>query len=84
MPQLITPIAELHDSWLRARDEFGIGVHQDGAGLRTTDEVTTPEGLASALATCGRADSKQPPAPHAVEVAGRGQHRSSSHQWLHV
>ncbi|MFI7431529.1 GNAT family N-acetyltransferase [Micromonospora sp. NPDC049836] len=46
MPELITPTTRLHRSWLAARDEWGHGVHQDGAGLRPTDEVDSPAGFA--------------------------------------
>ncbi|MFJ9823126.1 GNAT family N-acetyltransferase [Streptomyces sp. NPDC101160] len=33
MPELITPTARLHTSWLEARAEWAPGAHQDGAGL---------------------------------------------------
>ncbi|MCP3782335.1 GNAT family N-acetyltransferase [Micromonospora sp. A3M-1-15] len=46
MPELITPTTRLHRSWLAARDEWGHGVHQDGAGLRPTDDVDSPAGFA--------------------------------------
>ncbi|WP_433790228.1 GNAT family N-acetyltransferase [Actinoplanes sp. CA-252034] len=47
MPELIAPTAALHASWIESRDEWGRGVHQDGAGLREVDEVDTPEGFAA-------------------------------------
>ncbi|BCY12313.1 GNAT family N-acetyltransferase [Actinoplanes sp. L3-i22] len=47
MPELIVPTARLRESWLAARDEFGAGVHQDGAGLRPGVELDTPEGFAA-------------------------------------
>jgi predicted acetyltransferase len=47
MPQLIAPTTRLHDSWLTSRDEWGRGVHQDGAGLGAADEVDTPEGFSA-------------------------------------
>ncbi|WP_422741084.1 GNAT family N-acetyltransferase [Micromonospora sp. WMMD754] len=47
MPELITPTIRLHRSWLAARDEWGRGVHQDGAGLRPADDVDTPAGFAA-------------------------------------
>ncbi|MEU4237061.1 hypothetical protein [Actinoplanes sp. NPDC026619] len=50
MPQLIKPTTRLYDAWLESRQEWGRGVHQDGAGLRTTDEVDTPEGFARWIA----------------------------------
>ncbi|MFD2764799.1 GNAT family N-acetyltransferase [Micromonospora eburnea] len=46
MPELITPTARLHRSWLAARDDWGRGVHQDGSGLQPTDDVDSPEGFA--------------------------------------
>jgi len=45
MPQLIAPTTRLHDSWLASRDEWGRGVHQDGAGLGAVDDIETPEGF---------------------------------------
>lgn len=45
MPELIAPTARLHQSWLDARDEWGRGSHQDGAGLHPEDEVDTAEGF---------------------------------------
>ena len=33
MPQLIAPTTRLHRSWLESLDEWGPGVHQDGASL---------------------------------------------------
>ncbi|MFF4893810.1 GNAT family N-acetyltransferase [Micromonospora chersina] len=47
MPELITPTARLHRSWLAARDDWGRGVHQDGSGLRSSDDVDSPEGFAT-------------------------------------
>ena len=47
MAELIAPVVRLHDSWLRSRDEWGRGVHQDGAGLRPHDDVNSPEGFAA-------------------------------------
>ncbi|MGN6522711.1 MAG: GNAT family N-acetyltransferase [Actinomycetes bacterium] len=46
-PRLLTPTPDLHDSWLRARDEFGRGVHLDGSGLGPDDEVDSPAGFAA-------------------------------------
>ena len=45
MPLLIAPTTRLHDSWLASLDEWGRGVHQDGAGLGAVDDVETPEGF---------------------------------------
>ncbi|GGM66859.1 acetyltransferase [Micromonospora sonchi] len=47
MPDLIAPTTRLHNSWLAARDEWGRGVHQDGSGLRETDDVDTAAGFAA-------------------------------------
>lgn len=47
VPELIAPIAQLRKSWLAARDEWGRGVHQDGAGLGADDDVDTPEGFSA-------------------------------------
>ena len=45
MPELIAPTSRLHQAWLEARDEWGRGSHQDGAGLHPEDEVDTAEGF---------------------------------------
>lgn len=47
MPELISPTAHLHESWLEALGEWGIGVHQDGAGLHSDDEVQTLQGFSA-------------------------------------
>src|SRR5690348_7059786 len=47
MPELIAPTPRLHASWLEALQEWGSGVHQDGAGLHSDDEVRSPEGFAA-------------------------------------
>jgi predicted acetyltransferase len=47
MPELIAPAAALHASWIESRDEWGRGVHQDGAGLREADDVDSPDGFAA-------------------------------------
>jgi predicted acetyltransferase len=47
MADLIAPTARLHESWLRSRDEWGRGVHQDGSGLRPGDDVDSPDGFAA-------------------------------------
>ncbi|MBL1078469.1 GNAT family N-acetyltransferase [Nocardia sp. 2] len=46
MPELIAPTAHLHIAWLEARKEWGPGLHEDGFGLRPTDEVETAAGFA--------------------------------------
>lgn len=47
MPELIRPTAALHLAFLDSRDEWGRGVHEDGAGLRIEDDVDTAEGFAT-------------------------------------
>ena len=47
MVELVEPTTRLHGPWLAARDDWGVGVHEDGAGLRPEDEVETPEGFAA-------------------------------------
>ncbi|GAA0503890.1 acetyltransferase [Paractinoplanes deccanensis] len=50
MPELIAPTTRLRTSWLESRDEWGRGVHQDGAGYRPTDDVDTEAGFATWVA----------------------------------
>ncbi|MEV4247729.1 GNAT family N-acetyltransferase [Streptosporangium canum] len=50
MPELIVPTARLHAAWLEARKEWGPGVHEDGFGLRPSDEVDSPDGFAAWVA----------------------------------
>ncbi|MFJ6169335.1 GNAT family N-acetyltransferase [Micromonospora orduensis] len=47
MPELIVPTVDLHDAWLDAHDEWGPGLHEDGFGLRPSDEVRSPDGFAA-------------------------------------
>jgi predicted acetyltransferase len=47
MPELISPTVRLRDCWLASRDEWGRGVHQDGAGLHAEDDVETVAGFAA-------------------------------------
>ncbi|GLZ62657.1 GNAT family N-acetyltransferase [Micromonospora sp. NBRC 107095] len=47
MPELVAPTVRLHAPWLAAHDEWGPGLHEDGFGLRSTDEVRSPEGFAA-------------------------------------
>ncbi|MEU1646927.1 GNAT family N-acetyltransferase [Micromonospora zamorensis] len=47
MPDLIAPTVRLHAAWLEAHDEWGPGLHEDGFGLRSTDEVRSSEGFAA-------------------------------------
>jgi predicted acetyltransferase len=50
MPELVKPTTRLHAAWLESRDDWGRGVHQDGAGLRPTDEVDSTPGFAAWVA----------------------------------
>jgi predicted acetyltransferase len=45
VPDLIAPTARLHTAWLEARADWGPGVHEDGFGLRPSDEVDSPAGF---------------------------------------
>ena len=62
MPELVVPTTTLHAAWLASHDEWGAGVHQDGAGLRPGDEVRTPAGFADWVSRLHRqADPAVPP-----------------------
>jgi hypothetical protein len=50
MPELIPPPARLHAAWLEAHAERGPGQHEDGFGLRPSDEVRSAAGFAAWLA----------------------------------
>ena len=57
VPELITPTVRLHGAWLEAHTEWGPGRHEDGFGLRDTDDVVSPAGFAAWVARVnGRAD----------------------------
>lgn len=63
-PQLIEPTELLHASWLVARDEWGRGVHQAGAGLWVADDLDldSPEGFSTWLERLRReSDASVPP-----------------------
>ena len=61
VPELISPTARLRDSWLASRDEWGRDVHQDGAGLRASDDVDSPAGFARWVGRlAGQADTSRP------------------------
>ena len=49
MTALTTPAATWHPAWLEAHGEWGPGLHEDGFGLLTSDDVTSPSGFASWL-----------------------------------
>ncbi|MBF6338573.1 GNAT family N-acetyltransferase [Nocardia abscessus] len=50
MPALIAPTTRLHAAWLEAHAEWGPGRHEDGFGLRPSDEVDSPTGFAAWVA----------------------------------
>jgi predicted acetyltransferase len=69
MPELIPPTSALHDAWLDARDDWGRGVHQDGSGLHTGDEVDTPAGFAACVRRLlAEADTAIPAGPGRVHA----------------
>ena len=61
MPELIAPTTCLHAAWLEAHGEWGPGVHEDGFGLRPSDEVDSPAGFAAWVARL--ADESDPAKP---------------------
>lgn len=63
MPELTPPTVRLRASWLAARDEWGRGAHQDGAGLHADDDVDSAAGFAAWAGRLLReADTSVPPA----------------------
>jgi predicted acetyltransferase len=50
MPELIAPAVSLHTAWLEAHAEWGPGLHEDGFGLRPSDEVDAAAGFAAWVA----------------------------------
>ncbi|MET7426738.1 GNAT family N-acetyltransferase [Dactylosporangium sp. NPDC005555] len=50
MPELVRPDVRLHSAWLDAHAEWGPGAHEDGFGLRPTDDVDSPAGFAAWVA----------------------------------
>ncbi|ASW55372.1 GNAT family N-acetyltransferase [Plantactinospora sp. KBS50] len=47
MPELIVPTVRLHAAWIEAHREWGAGLHEDGFGLWSSDEVNSPAGFAA-------------------------------------
>ncbi|MEV7230554.1 GNAT family N-acetyltransferase [Polymorphospora sp. NPDC051019] len=47
MPELVLPTTRLHAAFLRCRADWGPGVHEDGFGLGTDDDVDSPAGFAT-------------------------------------
>ncbi len=50
MPRFVRPSPELHQEWLKAHDEWGVGLHEDGFGLLSTDEVRSRQGFTAFVA----------------------------------
>ncbi|GIF25904.1 putative acetyltransferase [Actinoplanes tereljensis] len=72
MTELIAPTTRLHRAWLESRDEWGRGVHQDGAGFRSGDEYDSAEGFATWVARLrAEEDVTVPPAPNWVHCTYR-------------
>jgi predicted acetyltransferase len=74
MPELIAPTVRLHGAWLEAHAEWGQGPHEDGFGLRPSDEVHSPEGFAAWVA---RLAEQSDPA-RTIDV---GRHRCT-YRWI--
>ena len=47
MPGLVAPTPRLHATWLESRDDWGMGVHQSGAGCSPDDDVDTFAGFSA-------------------------------------
>ncbi|QIK65046.1 GNAT family N-acetyltransferase [Nocardioides sp. HDW12B] len=47
MPDLVTPSTDLHAAWLDCHHEWGPGRHEDGFGVRETDDVVSEAGFAA-------------------------------------
>lgn len=47
MPELTPPTTLLWDAWSQAHEEWGPGLHEDGFGLLSDDDVATPVGFAA-------------------------------------
>ncbi|GAA0585219.1 GNAT family N-acetyltransferase [Paractinoplanes ferrugineus] len=47
MPDLVAPTLRLELAWREAHAEWGPGRHEDGFGLRPSDDVDTPAGFRS-------------------------------------
>jgi predicted acetyltransferase len=74
MPELIAPTTDLHTAWLDARDEWGPGIHEDGFGLRPSDDVDSPSGFAAWVARLAHESD-----PARTVVAGRA---GCTYRWI--
>ncbi|MCZ2837832.1 GNAT family N-acetyltransferase [Modestobacter sp. VKM Ac-2985] len=63
MPELVEPTPRRYAAWLAAHREWGVGVHEDGAGLESGDDVDTHEGFGTWVDRLrGESDPALPPA----------------------
>ena len=64
MPELIAPAVGLRAAWLEAHAEWGPGLHEDGFGLRSGDNVSSAAGFTAWVARLtAQADTAQPAGP---------------------
>lgn len=70
--ELVAPDIGLHAAWLEAHREWGPGAHEDGLGLRPSDEVDSPAGFA---AWVGRLDDDSDPAKSLAAGGEQGTYR---------
>lgn len=47
MPELVLPATSLHAAFLRCRDDWGPGLHEDGFGVDGKHDLDTPDGFAA-------------------------------------
>jgi predicted acetyltransferase len=74
MQELIAPATRLRTAWLKAHAEWGSGLHEDGFGLRPSDEADSPAGFAAWVARlAGEPDPAKP--------IGAGKHRCT-YRWI--
>jgi predicted acetyltransferase len=68
--KLISPTTELRAAWLASRDEWGIGGHQPGSGLRPSDDLDSPAGFGEWVARLRREGDESLPPPAGLVHAG--------------
>ncbi len=76
MPDLIAPTVSRHAAWLEAHHEWGPGRHEDGFGLRPTDQVESPSGFAAWVARL------QAQAQAGPRTAGTGRPVACTYRWI--
>ena len=47
MPELLLPTTQFHAAFLECRDDWGLGLHEDGFGIRDDDDLDSPAGFAA-------------------------------------